>query len=177
MRPPPRPALAALAGLFAGLLAAGCAARHPARPHLAPPARAVPPAAPAAVPPPAWQPPAQAVEVASAYVRAALSYSWTQPPGAWVAQVRSWCTPQWAAALDADADGGTGGWAAIVADRDTATAAVLAVYPMAGPGPAQPVEVTATVTVSGVHPAVRPAALAVDLLRGPDGVWKVGWAG
>lgn len=131
-----------------------------------------------AVPTPPWRPPPGAVTVAERYVTAALSYTWTEPPGTWIAQVTPISTPQWAAALTSNADGGSGGWAAIVAGHDTAAARVLGVYPSAGPGPGRRLEVTAQVTRTSVAgTSVATTALAVDLLPDAGGGWLVGWAG
>lgn len=131
-----------------------------------------------AVPAPPWRPSPAAITVAGRYVTAALSYTWTETPRAWMAQVAPICTRQWAAALASNADGGSGGWAAIETSRDTAVAEVLGVYPSAGPGPGRRLEVTARVTRAGpAGTSVATTALAVDLLPQPDGSWLIGWAG
>lgn len=131
-----------------------------------------------AVPAPPWRPPPAAVTVAGRYATAALSYAWTGTPGAWIAQVAPICTRQWAGALTSNADGGSGGWVAIVAGRITNAAQVLGVYPSAGPGPGRRLEVTVGVTRTGVAgTSVTTTAVAVDLLAQPGGGWLVGWAG
>lgn len=178
------------APLAAAVIAAGGCGGQPATARTTPaPAKAsallipVPSAGSAtsttmAVPAPPWRPPPAAVTVAERYVLAALSYTWTEPPDAWIVQVAPICTRQWAAALAGNADGGSGGWAAIVAGHDTAAARVLGVYPSAGPGPGRRLEVTARVTRSSVAgTSVATTALAVDLLDPPGGGWLVGWAG
>jgi hypothetical protein len=172
------------ASLLLAALGAGCApVDHPGS-HLVSSANAQKPGiATVAVPSTAaklpglpWSPPAAAVIAARRYVTAALSYSWTLPPNAWIAQVSSVCTPEWAAAVAANSDGGAGGWPAVVATHQSAVTSVTATYPSAGPGPGRRLEVTATVTITGTQPSTRAAALAVDLLQA-DGTWLVGWAG
>lgn len=170
--------------LTTGVTAVGCSAtasRHliPQRStgqHSAPADR--PGTATPGPPVPAWNPPPAAVSVARRYTTAALSYVWNQPPGTWISQVAPFCTPQWEATLEQSADGGEGGQAVIVASGQTATAAVIAVYPSAGPGPAQRVEVTARVTVTAAAglPQSQPAVLTIDLLAQPGGGWLVAWA-
>jgi hypothetical protein len=81
-------------------------------------------------------------------------------------------------ALRSNADGGGGGWAAIVDGHDTAVARVLAVYPSAGPGPGQRLEITAQVTQTARSgTTTTTTALAVDVLAQPDRAWLIGWAG
>ncbi len=130
-----------------------------------------------AVPSPPWRPPTAAIAVAENYAVAALSFDWTHP-AAITDRLRPLSTPQWAAQLDADADGGGGGQADLIAAHATIVAHPLAAYPSVGPGPGKRIEVTATVTVTvlGHTPATSPAAVAVDLLAQPDGRWLVAWS-
>ena len=175
------------APLTATVIAAGGCGSHPAPTRSSPAssASAMPVPSPGsatsttiAVPAPPWRPPPAAVTLAKRYATAALSYTWTQPPDAWLAQVTPICTRQWAAALTSNADGGSGDRTATVAGHDPAAALVLAVYPSAGPGPGHRLEVTARVTLTTpTGTSVATTALAVDLLAQPGGAWLVGWAG
>jgi hypothetical protein len=127
--------------------------------------------------PVAWGPDQAALAVAETYAKLALSYTWNTGPDAWIDRVAPLCTPQWAAQLRASGDGGGGGWAAVVAHRQSATASILAVYPAYGPGPGRRLVATAQVSLTGAVPATGSMAIAVDLLPGPGGSWLVGWAG
>jgi hypothetical protein len=146
----------------------------PAVPPSSPPSESAAPITPA-VPSPPWRPPPAATTVAENYAAAALSFDWTHP-GAAAARLRSISTPQWAAQLDADADGGEGGQAGLIAAHATITAHLLSAYPSAGPGPGERIEVTAIVAVLGHAPATHPAAVAIDLLPQPGGHWLVAWS-
>ncbi len=179
-------AVLAAAVLTIAISAAGCSASHhpPANRHAAPAARPAaqtatrPDQVPGSVPALPWDPPPAAIAAARRYATAALSYSWSLPADSWIGQVTPLCTPQWAATLRNSADGGTGGRPTTLNGHQTATANVLAVYPSAGPGPGQRLEVTArvTVTAAGQPPQTVPAVLSIDLLNQPNGAWLVAWA-
>lgn len=178
------PLLWAGLALAAGLAATACSPRHDtpaARPSspLTSPLSAGRTASTTGVPAPPWQPNPEAVAVAERYVISALSYRWTDPPSEWIQRLAPWCTPQWRAQLLSSADGGAGGWTTVVAERASAYARVLAVYPSAGPGPGHRLEVTATVVRSafGSPPRTGTAAVAVDVVAQPGGGWLIGWAG
>lgn len=131
------------------------------------------------LPAPPWHPSPQAIAVAESYVTTALSYSWTEPPSRWIDRVAPLCTTQWKRQLLSSADGGTGGWASVVSNREQASARVLAAYPSAGPGPGQRLEVTAIVVHAraGQQATASPAVMAVDVVAAPSGGWLIGWAG
>lgn len=178
-------AVLAAAVLTIAIAAAGCSATHhpPANRHAAPAARPAAQTAtrldqvPGSVPALPWEPSPAAIAAARRYATAALSYTWSRPADSWIEQVTPLCTPQWAATLRNSADGGTGGRPATITAHQTATATVLAVYPSAGPGPGQRLEVTARVAVTAVGQPLQtvPAVLSIDLLDQPDGAWLVAW--